>query len=307
VCVVVYILVILTLVIGVLRRRHGQAADAQMGGHPITEPDPHRERRLWTVVSGCIFVSVITLFVLLIADFVTGRKIHAMESDPDPLRIQVTGNQWWWRVNYLVWPGRFGPQLASNGVETANEIHVPVGVTVEILTNTADVIHSFWVPNLHGKMDLIPQHPASIRFRVDQPGVYWGECAEYCGYQHAQMRLVVVAESEEKFKAWLDKQREPASEPTDPELVHGRDVMLRSTCIMCHAVNGTVARGRLGPDLTHVGGRIMLAAGAIPNAPGHMAGWIADPQRIKPGAKMPQNNIPPDDLRAVMEYLESLK
>lgn len=308
VCVVVYVLVFLTLIAALFRRRHGQAADAQMGGPPITEPDLHHEKRMWTVVSGCILVTVVTLFALLIADFVTGRKIHAMEADAtDPLRIQVTGNQWWWDVQYNNWPDRFGPNLPSNRVETANEIHIPVGVTVELTLRTNDVIHSFWVPNLHGKMDLIPQHDVPIYLRADRPGVYWGDCAEYCGYQHALMRIAVVAESPEKFKAWLDQQRQPAPEPTDPKLARGRDVLLRGTCVMCHTVQGTLARGRLGPDLTHVGGRLALAAGAIPNAPGHLAGWIADPQRIKPGVHMPQNNLPPEDLRAVMEYLESLK
>jgi cytochrome c oxidase subunit 2 len=209
------------------------------------------------------------------------------------------------------WPARFGERYPSNIITTANEIHIPVDpqhpVTVEFRLQSGDVIHSFWVPSLHGKRDVIPGHPTSFWLAADQPGTYWGECGEYCGYQHAQMRFLVVAQPVAEFQTWLDGQRQPPPEPQTALQTEGRNVFLHASCTMCHTIAGTDTHATVGPNLTHVGSRKILAAGAIPNMPGHLAGWITDPQRIKPGAHMPQNNLTPRDLRALIEYLESLK
>jgi cytochrome c oxidase subunit 2 len=154
---------------------------------------------------------------------------------------------------------------------------------------------------------MIPGHGAAIWFQADKPGTYFGQCAEFCGFQHAQMRLVVVAESPDKFEAWQSSQMQPAAQPTTDLQKRGQQVFLSGTCAFCHTVEGTMARAHLGPDLTHVASRAKLAAGSIPNATGHLAGWIVDPQKIKPGANMPPNPLNPEDLRALLEYLSNLK
>ena len=302
VCVVVYILVIAALIFAFARAHHGVAMEP--GSKPISNPELETEARAWRWVGSCIVLTVFTLFVLLIADFVTGRSVHALAETPDPLTIKVIGHQWWWEVSYLEWPARFGEAYPSNGFSTANEIHIPVDpqhpVVVKFELESHDVIHSFWVPNLHGKRDVVPGHPTDIWIRADQPGTYYGECAEYCGYQHANMRLIVIAEPVEQFQKWLDRQRSVALDPTEAQEKRGHDVFVGygSACIMCHTIQGTPARGRVGPDLTHVASRQLLAGGAITNSPGNLAGWVVDPQTIKPGCRMPQNNLTPDDLRA---------
>jgi cytochrome c oxidase subunit 2 len=178
-------------------------------------------------------------------------------------------------------------------------------VKFELQSN--DVIHSFWVPNLHGKKDVVPGHPISTWLEADRTGEFYGQCAEFCGHQHANMRLLVVVEPQEQFDAWLAAQRLPAPDPVYEQQVRGQQVFMANACVMCHTIGGTTAGGRVGPNLTHVAGRKILAAGALPNTPGHLAGWVIDPQKIKPGTRMPQNNLSPADLRALLEYLQTLK
>jgi cytochrome c oxidase subunit 2 len=192
-------------------------------------------------------------------------------------------------------------------VITANEIHIPVGQPVEFQLKSRDVIHSFWVPTLHGKRDLIPRHVTTMTLQADRPGVYRGQCAEFCGYQHAHMAILVVAEPLEQFAAWLEHQRRPAAEPSDARQQRGQEVFLSAPCVMCHTIRGTLAGGRVAPDLTHIAGRHTLAAGTLPNTPGHLAGWIIDPQHIKPGNRMPAHSLNADDLQALLAYLGSLK
>jgi cytochrome c oxidase subunit 2 len=215
------------------------------------------------------------------------------------LTIRVTGHQWWWEVQYQ-------DPTPSQIVTTAAAIHIPVGRTVQFELRSADVIHSFWVPNLHGKRDLIPGHPTRIFLRADRPGTFRGQCAEYCGYQHAYMRFVVVAEPEGRFQDWLEAQRQPTADPATERQRRGQQVFLGTTCVLCHTIQGTPARGRVGPDLTHLGSRPLIG-GLLPNTRGHLAGWIVDPQRIKPGVRMPLNVVNPGDLDALLDYLESLK
>lgn len=244
-------------------------------------------------------ITVATLLGLLIASTVTGSGLARYTFD-DPLNIMVTGNQWWWQVEYA----NSQPNLT---VITANEIHVPVGRPVVLKTTSHDVIHSFWVPNLNGKIDSIPNHVNTVWFRADKPGVFRGQCAEFCGLQHAHMALLVIAEPSDKFYAWLNKQREPAHTPATPIEQRGLDVFLNSPCVLCHSIRGTGASGQVAPDLTHVGGRQMIAAGTLPNTRGNLGGWITDSQRIKPGNHMPAINLASNDVQPLLNYLESLQ
>jgi cytochrome c oxidase subunit 2 len=296
VSVVVWVLVMVFLLAPLFGRRGGTQAGP---GAPDVRPEPARERRKQFVVGGAVGLTVLVLFVLLVGDVVTGRAIHTLH-DPNPLTIKVTGRQWWWEV-------RYDDALPANIVTTANEIHIPVRRPVKFELQSNDVIHSFWVPSLHGKKDMVPGHPISTWLRADREGEFYGQCAEFCGHQHANMRMLVVAEPPEEFEQWLAAQRRAAPTPAYQQQQRGQEVFLSNTCVMCHTIRGTTAGGKVGPDLTHVASRKILAAGAIPNTPGHLAGWIVDPQRVKPGTHMPQNTISPHDLRALLEYLQTLK
>jgi cytochrome c oxidase subunit 2 len=178
-------------------------------------------------------------------------------------------------------------------------------VRFELVSN--DVIHSFWIPNLHGKRDLVPGKPTRTFLRADRPGTYIGECAEFCGHQHATMRFVTVVEPEDRFERWLAAQRRPAPPPATDRTRRGQEVFLGATCAMCHAIQGTTALSRVGPDLTHLASRSMIASATLPNVRGHLAGWITDPQRVRPGVRMPPTIIAPADLQAMLDYLETLR
>lgn len=212
------------------------------------------------------------------------------------LRVQVTGHMWWWDVEY-----------PDHGIRTANELHLPVGRTVQVELRTADVIHSFWIPSLHGKVDMIPEAPREIRLRVERPGTWRGICAEFCGDAHAQMLFPVVALEEREFGLWLEGRRRPAPEPVSEEARRGRDVFFRATCQACHAVRGTAATGTEGPDLTLVGARLTLGAGTVPNTPESLEAWIRDSHAVKPGNLMPPVELGGDDLRALRVWLETLR
>jgi cytochrome c oxidase subunit II len=261
--------------------------------------DEEGDRRAQWVVGSAIGVTVLTLFAILFMSVITGKKVEGLTSK-QPITIQVTGHQWWWEVIYP------SPQ-ADQTVTTANEIHVPVGKPVVILTNSADVIHSFWAPSINGKRDLLPGYSSAFWIQIDQPGVYHGQCAEFCGLQHAHMGFSIIAEHDDAFEAWKAQQLKPAKDPTDSEAVHGREVFLTHACVMCHTIRGTDAGSRVGPDLTHIATRGMIAAETLPNTRGAMAGWIVDPQRIKPGNKMTPNPLQPDDLQALITYLQTLQ
>lgn len=292
VSVVVYVGVGILITAALLRRGRRRRMP------PLRSPPGPLEGRLARAVWGGVAVTAATLFVLLLGDYSTGRAVRSL-ADPGALTIKVTGHQWWWEVEYQ-------DPTPSRLVATANEIHIPVGRTVRLDLRSSDVIHSFWVPNLHGKKDLIPGHPAQTFVRADRAGIFRGQCAEFCGLQHAFMRLVVVAEPEDEFEGWLEARRRPPPAPASAREERGRRVFLGSTCVMCHAVQGTPAQSRVGPDLTHLAGRPLLG-GVLANTRGNLAGWVVDPQRIKPGIRMPMNPIEPEDLDPLLDYLESLK
>jgi cytochrome c oxidase subunit 2 len=212
----------------------------------------------------------------------------------------VRGYQWWWEVTY-------GDAQPARVFTTANEIHVPVGRRVSIELAAADVIHSFWVPNLAGKQDLISGRDNQIAFTADRAGIYRGQCAEFCGLQHAHMGLLVVAQSPDEFDVWRNAQLASATAPGDAEQQGGERVVTGKACAACHTIRGTAAAGTLGPDLTHLASRSYIAAGVLPMTRGSLAAWIADPQTIKPGNNMPMVPLTADELRAASAYLASLK
>src|SRR4051794_2990099 len=249
----VFAIVMAFLVGAVLRRSDSSPAAVE----PELRQNPARERLLHAVVSGAVGLTVIVLFVLLIASIWTGRAI-ASPGPTSAVVINLTGHQWWWEAEYE-------DALPSQRVRTANELHIPVGRPVVLKVTSHDVIHSFWVPNLHGKRDLIPGYTTAIWLQADRPGFYRGQCAEFCGRQHANMAIEVVAQSEGDFKQWLENERKVAAPPTDPTAQHGLDVFASTQCVACHTIAGTLAHGQLGPDLTHIATRRTIAAGALPN------------------------------------------
>lgn len=260
--------------------------------------------RYGLIIGGGIVFPGILLFALLVYALATADRIIAVE-EPAALRIEVVGERFWWRVRYLD---------ASGGVETANEIHLPLGIPVDFNVQSADVIHSFWVPSLAGKIDMIPGRTNAVRIKADRVGTWRGQCAEYCGEQHARMALHVVVETPQEFSAWLAAQRQPAKEPEDELRRRGKALFLskdcgqEDCCLDCHTVRGTAAEGKEGPDLTHLGSRLWIGAGTLPNNAGTLAGWIASSQHLKPGNKMPSfNRYRGEELRALAAYLESLK
>jgi cytochrome c oxidase subunit 2 len=274
------------------------AAIAMRRGHRGTAADLP-ERQISRNVAVAAGVSVVALIALLFQSVVTGRALNTLRT-PDALRINVTGNQWWWDVQY-------DNPVASLRVSTANEIHIPVGRPVAFNLFSNDVIHSLWIPNLQGKIDLVPGRRTELWLQADTAGVYRGQCAEFCGLQHAKMALVVVADPPDVFEAWLAANRASAPAPVTPAQQRGKDVVEKGPCAMCHNITGTLAGGRSAPDLTHIASRSTLGAGSVPNMHGYLAGWITDPQSIKPGNRMPPPGLSGDELQAVLAYLETLK
>lgn len=246
---------------------------------------------LW---GGIIIPTAILLFVMVL----TVRTLIQLSetAQQSELTIDVIGNQWWWEIHY-----------PDQGVTTANEIHIPTGQAVRINLTAQGVIHSFWVPQLHGKLDMVPGQTNTMHIQADTPGEYRGICAEFCGIQHARMLFLIVAEPPDVFATWLEAQRLSAVEPQDELARRGKEVFFDSTCDQCHAIAGTEATGRLGPDLTHFASRREIAAGTLINNRGNLAGWIAGPQELKPGNLMPATVLPGPDLQALLTYLESLR
>jgi cytochrome c oxidase subunit 2 len=287
-------------VISVLSGAVGRSRTKTAGMPPPVLDTTAPDRTATKFISVAVAITVIVLFVLLVDSVIAGKNETQSLVSKNPVSITVTGHQWWWEVTY---PNND----ASQTLETADEIHIPVGVPVVINTAADDVIHSFWVPNLNGKRDLIPGYSTAFWIQADKPGVYRGQCAEFCGIQHAKMAFYLVAQSPEEFQQWLQQQLKSAPEPNTEQKRHGRDVFVSNQCVMCHTIRGTIAGSRVGPDLTHIASRMSLGAGTLPNNVGNMAAWIADPQGIKPGCRMPPNELAADDQQALLAYLESLQ
>jgi cytochrome c oxidase subunit 2 len=285
-------LLVLVLVVGLLayillryRERPEDGAPSQTEGNRNLEI-------AWTVAPTLLLV---VLFVL------TVRTMNAVDDPPaatpaSPLRIRVIGRQWWWEYRY--------PDL---GVITANELHVPVGKPTRLEIEAADVVHSFWVPRFGWKVDAIPGKTNTMSVTLGDAGVYDGTCAEFCGTQHAWMRIRAIADPPDRFDEWIRQQRRPAAQPQEATVRAGEEVFLRHTCESCHAIDGTSAKGRVGPDLTHLGSRSTLGAGVVSNTPENLRDWVRDAKATKPGVLMPSFNLSNAELQSLVSYLEGLK
>jgi cytochrome c oxidase subunit 2 len=248
------------------------------------------------VLTWGVGFTAVVLVVLFGLNLGTMRANHQVYNREESVVIDVIGHQWWWEVQY-----------PEHGFETANEIHIPAGRPARLRLVTKDVIHSLWIPELSGKLDLLPNQVNELVILADRTGEYWAECAEFCGTQHAKMQLMVIVDSEQQFAAWLEHQQTVPAPPGDELAIEGQQVFLGSACVYCHNIDGTNASGDLGPDLTHVMSRRTLGAGILENSLGNMAGWVVDAQAIKPGNKMPPMDLNSQELAALLAYIETLE
>jgi cytochrome c oxidase subunit II len=291
---IVYLLVMAVLVVSVWRKHHS------LDTFPEPQQTTEASDRLATrAVAGAMAVTLVLVFIMLISSFRTSRALGKMNNET-ALTIDVYGHQWWWEVQY---PNEESDKI----VETANEIHLPIGVPIRIHGTSRDVIHSFWAPNVQGKRDLMPGYETDVMMQVDQPGRWRGQCAEYCGEQHAHMSFYMVAEPKDEFEWWLNKEAQSAPPPDTPQTIHGQHVFLTHACVLCHTVRGTPASARVGPDLTHLASRSTIAAGMLSNNNGNLGGWISNPQSMKPGCRMPPNQMSGTELQDLLAYLETLR
>lgn len=279
---VVYVIVMGYLLLALFRRR------------PSAREGTPREGSRFVLWAGGIIPAVILVFTF-------GAVVYTLNALRTPdireeLTIEVIGHQFWWEVRY--------PNM---DVITANEIHIPVDEPVWVEMTSADVIHSFWVPELHGKLDLVPGRVTSFWLDANKADTYYGQCAELCGVQHANMQFLVIAEEREQFESWVEEQRLPATIPEEETVLEGWAIFRSAGCASCHAIDGTSASGNIGPNLTHLASRETLAAATIPNTRGHLGGWIINPQEIKPGNQMPPTNLSGQELQALLTFLETLE
>lgn len=276
----VAVMLVLALAIRAGRRAPARAIDDRAG------------RRLQLMAGGIIPAAIVVVVFIVTVRAIMG---YTTTAESDVTDVEVTGWMWWWEVRY--------PRL---GIVSANEVHIPVGRPVRLTVRSGDVIHSFWVPEIHGKIDLVPGRTNALRLDATRAGRYRGQCAEYCGLQHTRMALHLVAHEPESYAAWTARERAPAPSPADTLAIAGARVF-QVACASCHTIRGTLATGARGPDLTHLASRATLGAGTLPNTPENLAAWVADAQRIKPGNAMPSMNLQPAELRAVVAYLERLR
>lgn len=264
------------------RGRPGQAEPPQIAGN-------RRLEIAWTVAPALVLVLVfsLTLVAMRAADPAVGQQ------KPD---VVVTGHQWWWEYRY-----------PKSGVIAANEIHIPTGKPVLVQLESADVIHDFWVPQLGIKRDTVPGKTNFIWLQADKPGSYAGTCSEFCGVQHAWMRILAIAQPQAEFDAWQQQQLRGAPAATGGDVAQGAKLFQQMTCVNCHAIGGTPFQARVGPDLTHVASRQTLAAGLMPNTPDNLTRWMRNPQAVKPGTYMPNLQLSDNDVRALVAYMETLK
>jgi cytochrome c oxidase subunit 2 len=287
---VVYVLVMIALLWALFHRRSKLAS----------------AKRALTVVSVATGITVVTLFALLVSSIFVSRSLAEdgerglADNGGTDMMLTVTGRQWWWQVDYE------HPD-PSKRLTTANEIVIPVGARVRVTLKSPDVIHSLWIPNLQGKRDLIPGKDGVLYLRAIRAGVYRGQCAEFCGQQHAKMALWVTALAPADYARWTRSQRQAAPPPSTPRRQQGMNVFMSAQCPLCHNITGTDAYGRTGPDLTHIASRRSLGAGTLPNRRDALAQWILDPQHVKAGSYMPPTPLPRDALEPLLDYLESLQ
>jgi cytochrome c oxidase subunit 2 len=265
-----------------------------------TPPDAHNQRRTnFLIIGGGAIVPALVLAALLVYGLAPIPELLAPTPEGS-LKIAVSGEQWWWRIGYRVPDGE--------PIVLANEIRLPVGEPVEFQLESPDVIHSFWIPSLGGKIDMIPGRVTRLALTPTRTGVFRGACAEYCGTSHALMSFYVVVEEKEAFDRWLAHQQAPALTPTATVAARGQELFLANGCGACHTIRGTPANGVVGPDLTHVGGRLSVGAGILPNDIQAIVRWIARTEHTKPGVLMPHfGMLPEEELQAMAVYLKGLE
>ena len=294
-CVAVFVAVLGACLLAVWRAPRSSRATAADAGAAASPPD----RRLLQVVLWSTVLAAAGLVALMAGNVVTGRALAQLPA-AGALQIALTGHNWWWEAHYH-------DPITGQRFATANELHLPVGRAVIITLNSDDVIHSLWIPNLHGKLDLIPGRTTALRLRADRAGLYRGQCAEFCGLQHTMMALQVMADPPARYAGWAAQQQRPAAAPNGATpALRGKQVFLEQQCAACHTIRGTNMSAAIGPDLTHLASRRTIAAGMLPNQRGHLSGWIVDAQSIKPGVQMPATILAPADLQALLAYLETL-
>lgn len=280
-------LVIFVLVEGVIiyivirfRRRAGDAFPKQSHGNIRLEI-------AWTIAPTLLMVGIGVPTVFTIFD---------LADEPDNvMEVRVVANQWWWSFEYTEY-----------GITTANELHIPVDRPVKVILESNDVIHSFWVPRLAGKTDVVPGRTNTMWFNANEPDTYSAQCAEFCGLSHALMRFLVIADTQEDFDTWVASQQTDAVTPTDTDALQGME-FFGTTCGVCHTVTGTGAQGQVGPNLTHFASRTSLAANTLARTPENIGAWLRNPQAVKPGAKMPNLGLSEDEIRIATAYLQTLK
>jgi cytochrome c oxidase subunit II len=283
---VVAVAVVVGFLLVAIRRRQREVRDDDTDDID-REPVPWGDR--FVVLSGIVVTGAVLAVTFVVSLFVLD-DLAASGDDPE-LTIDVVAHDWWWEIRY------------PNGAVTANEIHIPVGQRVDVRLRTADVIHSFWVPELQVKEDLVPGMDNRLSLDADRAGRYRGQCAEFCGLQHAHMLFYVEAQPTDEFEDWLDDQAQPAAEPRTAEGRQGLEIFEGASCAGCHTIRGTSADGDLGPDLTHLADRRTIGAGLLTLTRDHLADFITDPQDDKPGASMPRTELTPAEVRAVTTYL----
>jgi cytochrome c oxidase subunit 2 len=284
----VFVQVVVLLLFALFRNRTSKELTQLADTSP-----PSRSQQSFIIANG-IAIPVVILTIVFGLNLATLAALSPPNTNPD-LLIEVIGHRWWWEVRY-----------PDHNVVTANEIYIPTGKRVELRLTSEDVIHSLWIPALNGKIDLIPGQSNQMHLLTHEAGEYTGMCAELCGIQHAKMRLPVIAQPQDDFDQWIAIHQQAAPEPEDAVARRGQQIFLGAACVYCHTIRGTSASGVIGPDLTHLASRSTLGAGAAPNTPGHLAGWIIDSQAIKPGNLMPPVYLEGDDLQALLTYLETL-
>jgi cytochrome c oxidase subunit 2 len=292
VCGFMYLLVLGFLGLGLWRRRRAPVHEEP----PVINPPDRGLNRTLLLWTGLI---VAGLTILIVGSFLADRSI-AQARARSALEVRVTGHQWWWRIHYR-------DPVSGRWIETANELHLPVGRTTRVTLGSADVVHSFWIPNIAQKLDVIPGLRNVIDLTPTRTGWFRGQCAEFCGAQHAHMAFEVKVDTAEDFDRWLAGQARPAAAPRDAVAARGMQIVSTGACALCHAIRGTRAVGRPGPDLTHVAARRSIAAGTLPMNRGNLQGWVVQPQALKPGALMPPMPLSPADADAVSRYLAGLK
>ena len=282
----VFALVAVLFVVPLVRRRRDEAGDRG--------DVPAGKAARWIVWLGIVLPTVVLTGVLVVT-VLTMRSVSRAAPDGS-VQIDVVGYQFWWAATY-----------PDHGVTVANELHIPVGEPVELRLTSADVIHSLWVPELHGKLDLLPETTNTLVLEADEPGIYGGECAEFCGLQHANMGFLVVAQPRDEFDAWLAAQTEPAAAPTTPAAERGQEVFLGADCASCHTIRDVATADRPGPDLTHVASRRTLASDTLDNTTENLERWLRDPEAIKVGTTMPTPRLSGEQLADLVAYLEGLE